>query len=116
VRPKGRREKTKDKGQRTEVTYIRCSAKQKAATYFILFLFLFFLSIFCDALFGRFVKRGVKKTRETNFEKIHLGSSQKMWLFFVRFFFFFFLPRLFGSIFFNRVFGRFVTRGVQKRD
>jgi hypothetical protein len=25
-------------------------------------------------------------------------------------------PRLFGSIFFNRVFGRFVTRGVQKRD
>jgi hypothetical protein len=29
--------------------------------------------------------------------------------------FFFFLPRLFCSIFFYRVFGRFVTRGVQKR-
>jgi hypothetical protein len=41
------------------------------------------------------------------------GSSQKMRLFSS----IFFLPRLFlfCSIFFNRVFGRFVTRGVQKR-
>jgi hypothetical protein len=33
-----------------------------------------------------------------------------MWVFFRPFCFSFFLPRLFGSIFFNRFFGRFVTR------
>jgi hypothetical protein len=56
----------------------------------------------------------VKKEKISNFdEKIHLGSSQKMWRFFVRFF-----PPSLGCLvrFFNRVFGLFVTRGVQKRD
>jgi hypothetical protein len=40
-----------------------------------------------------------------------------MWLFFRPFFFsFFFSPSVVWFDFFNRVFGRFATRGVQKRD
>jgi hypothetical protein len=93
--------------------------KKKVVTCSVLFLclFLFFID-FLNALFGRFVTRGVQKHEKTTFfGKIHLGSSQKMWRFFRPFLFvLFFLPRLFDSIFFNRVFGRFVTRGVQKRD
>jgi hypothetical protein len=97
----------------TKATYICRSAKTKAVTYFILFFFLFVID-FLRAFFGRFVTRGVQKHEKKHFfEKVHLGSSQKMRLFFPPFFFF--LPRLFCSIFFNRVFGRFVTRGVQKR-
>ena len=62
--------------------------------------------------------KGSSKTRKKLFfEKVHLGSSQKMRLFFPPFFFL--LPRLFCLKvlfdFFYRVFGRFVTRGVQKR-
>jgi hypothetical protein len=55
----------------------------------------------------------LKKSRK-KIEKIHLGSSQKMWLLFRPFSFP--LPRLFGSILVIACFGRFVTRVVQQCD
>jgi hypothetical protein len=76
----------------TKVTYICRSAKKKVVTYFILFLFLFLSIFFIDffnARFGRFVTRGVQKHEKNFFRKKHLGSSQKMWVFFRPFFFFF---------------------------
>jgi hypothetical protein len=101
------------KKKMTKATYMCRSAKKKVVTYFILFLFLFLFLFFID-FFGRFVTRGVQKDEKNFFfEKVHLGSSQKMRLFFLRFFFF--SLGLFCSIFFYRVFGRLVTRGVQKR-
>jgi hypothetical protein len=97
---------------RTKVTCVCCSAKQKVATCSIFTLS--FLSIFRNACFGRFVTMGVQKHGITNSERIHLGSSQKMWLFFPSVFFLFSLGCLVR--FFYRVFRSFVTRGVQKRD
>jgi hypothetical protein len=48
---------------------------------------------------------------------LHLGSSTKTWLFFAPLFFDFCLsPSVALLDFLNRIFGRFVTRGVQKRD
>jgi hypothetical protein len=92
----------------TKVTYICRSAKKKVGTYFILFYFYF--CRFFTGVFWAFRNKGSSKTREKLFfEKVHLGSglpSQKMRFFFLRF----------VRFFFNRVFGRFVTRGVQKRD
>jgi hypothetical protein len=86
--------------------------RYKQSSYLLYFIFIL-LSIFFNALFWRFVTRGVQKHGKKKHEKIHLGSSPNV---------FFFSsvprpppPRLFGSIFFNRVFGRFVTRGFQKR-
>jgi hypothetical protein len=82
-----------------------------ALFYFYLFFIYFFYRIF-----GCFVTRGVQKH-----EKQILGwkktsglitHHKKCGFFFLRFFSF--LPRLFCSIFFYRVFGRFVTRGVKK--
>jgi hypothetical protein len=101
---KGRREK-----KRTKVTYIRCSAKKKQSlTLFYFYFYFYFSSILFNAFFWAFHNKGSSKTRKNFFsKKIHLGSSQKNVAF---------LPRLFGSIFVYRVFGRFVTRGVQKCD
>jgi hypothetical protein len=56
------------KKKMTKVTYICRSAKTKVVTYFTL-------------------KKGSSKTRKKKSEKIHLGSSQKMRLFFPPFFF-----------------------------
>jgi hypothetical protein len=95
------------KKKMTKVTYMCRSAKKKSSCV------LFFLIDFFKAFFGRFVTRGVQNTKKPNFEKIHLGSSQKMRLFFPPFFF---SPWDVLFDFFYHVFGRFVTRGVQKRD
>jgi cytochrome b subunit of formate dehydrogenase len=101
------------------------AVKAKAtATYSVLFLFLFLFFhrtfVTCNALFWSFGNKGEFKNTEKKSKKSSwdLGSSQKMWLLFRPFLFCFFLLR--ASVvwfdFFNRVFGRFVTRGVQKRD
>jgi hypothetical protein len=100
----------------TKVTYICRSAKQKVVTYFILFLFLFLFFIdFFKGFFGRFVTRGVQKHENLFSRKSPSGrSSQK-----IRPFpppFFFLSPWVVLFDFFCHVFGRFVTRGVQKRD
>jgi hypothetical protein len=65
-------------------------------------------------VFGRFVTRGVQKHDNFFFQKNPSGLITKNAAFFSSVFFF--NPRLFCSIFFYRVFGRFATRGVQKRD
>jgi hypothetical protein len=78
-----------------------------------LFLFLFFNRFVLIAFLGvsLLVEGEFKNTTNKFSKKNHLGSSQKMWLCFLRFFP---LPRLFCSVFVYRVFGRFITRGVQK--
>jgi hypothetical protein len=74
----------------TKVTCICRSAKKKVVTCSILFLFLFFIFYrFCCGVFWAFRNKGSSKTRKKN-QKVHLGSSQKMQLFFP--FFSFFLP------------------------
>jgi hypothetical protein len=83
---------------------------QKKQLLALLKSFFFFVD-FCH-VFGHFVTRGVQKHDEKQLKKIHLGSSQKMWLFSLHFF----SPSVVLFDFFNHVFGRFVTRGVQKRD
>jgi hypothetical protein len=100
------------KKKMTKVTYICRSAKKKVVTCFI-FIFIFY-RFFLKAFLGRFVTGEFKNTIFFFPEKIHLGSSQKMRLFFPPFFFLHL--GCFVRFFFNRVFGRFVTRGVQKRD
>jgi hypothetical protein len=64
----------------TEVTCICRSLKNKAVPCFVLFLIQF------DRVFGRFVTRRDQKHDRELFKKVYLGSSQKMWLFFPRFF------------------------------
>jgi hypothetical protein len=104
--PRGAVEKKKRKRKRRTF-----AAAPKKSSYLLHFIFMLFFYLF----FWAFRNKGSSKTRKNFFsEKIHLGSSQKMRFFFPPFFFP--LLRLFCSIFFNRVFGRFVTRGVQKRD
>jgi hypothetical protein len=103
----------------TKVTCICCSAKKQIVTYSVLFLFLFLLFHgFFERVFWAFRNNGSSKTRKTKIEKVHLGSSQKMWVvvFFVRFFLFFFSLGCLVRFVLYRVFGRFVTRGGQKRD
>ena len=102
------------KNKMTKVTYICRSAKKKVATYFILFLFLFlFLSIFLKGVFGAFRNKGSSKTRKKLFSKKSISAHHKKCGFFpLRFFF---PPSVVLFDFFYRVFGRFVTRGVQKR-
>jgi hypothetical protein len=56
--------------------------------------------------FGAFRHKGGLKTRYFVSKKIHLGSSQKM----------FFFPLRFARFLCIAFLGRFVTRGVQKRD
>jgi hypothetical protein len=83
-------------------------SKQKVVTHFV------FLIEFFKGVFWAFRNKGSSKTRKYFFfEKVHLGSSQKMRYFFPPFFFF--SLGCFVRFFFYRVFGRFVTRGVQKR-
>jgi hypothetical protein len=63
-----------------------------------------------------FRKQGSSKTRKQTFsKKIIWAHHKKCGVFFVRFFSFF-SPSVVWFDFFNRVFGRFVTRGVQKRE
>jgi hypothetical protein len=59
-------------------------------------------------------QQGEFKNTGEKIEKINLGSSHKMWVFFRPFFPP--PPSVVWFDFFYRVFGRFVTRGVQKRD
>jgi hypothetical protein len=56
-------------------------------------------------VFWAFRNKGSSKTRGKKLKKPHLGSSQKMWLFY----FLFFSPSVVSFYFFNRIFGRFLT-------
>jgi hypothetical protein len=65
--------------------------RKKKSSYLLYFIFIFifiFNRFLLEAFLGRFVTRGIQK-HEKNFfpKKIHLGSSQKMRLFFPPFFF-----------------------------
>jgi hypothetical protein len=84
---------------------VRLPQHRKAATYFILFLFLFSLTFLMR--FWAFRNKGSskykKKTRKKEFREIHLSSSQKIPP-----------PPLPPPR--RRFFERVVTRGVQKRD
>jgi hypothetical protein len=104
------------KTKTTKVTYI-CRAANKKSSYLLNFIFIFIcLSIFFLGAFWAFRNKGVQKHEKTNSKKSIWAHHKKCGFFFLRFFFFPRRPRLFCSIFFYRVFGRFVTRGVQKRD
>jgi hypothetical protein len=101
------------KKKMTKATYICRSAKKKVVTYFILFLFLFLFLIDFKGVFWAFRNKGSSKTRKTFLKKSISAHPKKCGFFFLRFFFF--SLGCFVRFFFNRVFGRFVTRGVQKR-
>jgi hypothetical protein len=98
----------------TKVTCICCSCSEKKSTYLLYFVLFFLFIVFLARFFGRFVTRRVQK-HGGKIKKKHLGSLQQIWLLFRPFFFFF---SSLGCLvrFFYRVFGRFVTREVQKRD
>jgi hypothetical protein len=94
ARGKGGRKKKNDESD------VHLPQRQKKSSHLLCFVFVFifiFYRIFLRAFFGRFVTRGVQKHEKNIFWKVHLGSSQKMRLFFPPFFFP--LPRLFCSIF-----------------
>ena len=63
--------------------------------YFIYVMFCFIFLDFFIAVFGRFIRRVVKKTRQHLVLKAHLGASQKMRLFYP---WFFSLPLLVGLL------------------
>jgi hypothetical protein len=92
--------------------------KKKAVTNSVLFLFLFLFLFpigFFNAFFGRFVTRGVQKHEKDSFsKKCPSGLITENVAFFSSVFFP--PPSVVWFDFFHRVFGRFVTRGVQKRD
>jgi hypothetical protein len=99
-----------------DATYFRMLAATSSAsraTYFVLFLFLFlfFIDFFKD-VFWAFRNKGSSKTRKKHFRKIPSGLITKNTVFFSPFFF---SPSVVLFDFFYHVFGRFVTRGVQKR-
>jgi hypothetical protein len=107
ARTKGGRKAQKQNGE-SDVHLPQRKKKVSTATFFS-------PPIFFKALFGRFVARGVQKHERKKKRKSPSGLITKNAGFFSSVFCFF-LPRLFCSIFFYRVFGRFVARGVQKRD
>jgi hypothetical protein len=90
----------------TKVTYICCSAKTKKQ---LLTPFIIFLNRFFNAFFGRFVTKGVRKHGKKSIWAHH----RKCGFCFVHIFF---PPSAVWFDFFYRVFGRFVTNEVQKRD
>jgi hypothetical protein len=111
---KGRREKKSDE---SDVHLPQPPKQSSYLLHFILFYFCFyfFTCFFLIALFGVSYRGEFKKTKRFFLfkKKKHLDSSQKMLFFSLRFLFFFL-----GCFarFFYCVFGRFATRGVQKRD
>jgi hypothetical protein len=94
----------------TKVTYICRSPEKKVVTYFILFLFLFFIDFF-NRVFGRFVTRGVQKHDKKN-RKNPSGLITKNAAFFYSVFFF--TLGCFARFFFNRVFWAFRNKGSSK--
>jgi hypothetical protein len=122
--PRGAAEKKRTKDGSdvhcTLATLLTAAALKKTtatATYSVLFCFYFyfFWSICFNALFGRFVTRGVQKHEKALFfRKSPSGLITKN----VAFFSSVSPPPSLGCLvrFFYRVFGRFATRGVQKRD
>jgi hypothetical protein len=106
------------KKKMTKVTYIYRGAKKKVVTSYLLYFIFIFIFIFIDfffkGVFGAFRNKGSSKTRKIFFPKKSIWAHHKKCGFFpLRFFF---TPGCFVRFFFYRVFGRFVTRGVQKRD
>jgi hypothetical protein len=94
----------------TNATYICRSAKTKVVTYLFLFIDFFFKGVF-----RVFRNKRSSKTRNKKVSKKSIWAHHKKCGFIsLRFF----SPSLgcFVRFFFNRVFKRFVTRGVQKRD
>jgi hypothetical protein len=94
--PKGRRQK-----KMTKVTYICCSTKKQVVTYS-----LFFSSIFFNALFGRFITRGVQK-HEKQIPKKSIWAHHTKCFFFVRPP----PPSVVWDDLFNRVFGFWARPG-----
>jgi hypothetical protein len=105
-----------EKKKMTKATYICRGAKKKVVTSLFYFYFYFIFYRFFKGVFWAFRNKGSSKTRKKNRKNpSRLRSSQKMRHFFIRFCLFFPSPVVLFD-FFHRVFGRFVTRGVQKRD
>jgi hypothetical protein len=104
---KGRREKTNDRID------VNLPQPRKKSSYLPQFLFfsLIFLSRFW-AHQKKWIFIAFFKNTKTKIKQKHLGSLQKMWLFFLRFF----SPSVVLLDFFYRVHGRFVTRGAQERN
>jgi hypothetical protein len=82
----------------------------------MIFFIFFIFDRFFGGVFWAFRNKGNSKTRKKKSEKIYLGSSQKMRVFFPSGFFFFLSFGCFVRFLFIAFFGRFVTRGAQKRD
>jgi hypothetical protein len=70
-----------------KATYICRSPKKKALTFSLFFYLFIGYRGFLSRFLGRFVTRRVQKHDELFFQKIRLGSSQKMRLFFPPFLF-----------------------------
>jgi hypothetical protein len=107
--PKGGREKKNDE---SDVHLPQRKKKSSHLLYFYFYFYFYFFDFF-KGVFWAFRNKGSSKTREQKPRKSPSRLITKNVAFFPPFFFL--LPRLFCSIFFDRVFGRFVTRGVQKR-
>jgi hypothetical protein len=98
----------------TKATYI-CRSPPQKSSYLLIFIFIVFIDFL--SRFRAFRKKGVSKTQQKLFfTKAHLASgliTKNMFFFPLCFFL---SPSVVLLDFLNRVFGRFVTRGVQKRD
>jgi hypothetical protein len=88
---------------------------QNKSSYLLYFIFIsFFIIDFFYRVFGRFVTRGVQKRDKNFFQKNSSGLITKNAAFVPLVVFF--SPSVVLLDFFIAFLGRFVTRGVQKRD
>jgi hypothetical protein len=113
--PKGGREKKNDESD-VHLGIWHLPQRQKKSSYLLYFIFIFifiFYRFFFKGVFWAFRNKGSSKTRKKKHEKSISAHHKKCCFFFLRFFF----PSLgfFVRFFFYRVFGRSMTRGVQKR-
>jgi hypothetical protein len=94
--------------------------RQVAGSYLLyfnfncIFIFCRFRFVICYRIFGRFVTRGVQK-HDKKFPKKSIWAHHQKRGLFLSVFSPFFSGGRFARLFY-RVFGRFVTRGVQKHD
>jgi hypothetical protein len=103
-------------GNKNDESDVHLPQRQNKSRHLLYFVFIFiFYRFFLRRFFGRFVTRGVQKQGKNLFSKKNIWAHHKKCGFFFLLFFCFSFG-CFVRFFFNRVFGRFVTRGVQKRE